>query len=49
MAERMAALPKQGFADIFIPNPGSFALPDLPGLSNAYVCYLGEYIPTTCL
>jgi len=48
MVERMAALEAQGFADIFITNPGVLTLPEVPGLSDAYVCYPGSRMPTTC-
>src|SRR5665647_762183 len=39
MVEQMAALQKAGLADIFISNPGPITLPDVEGLSDAYVCY----------
>jgi len=48
MVERMAALEAKGFADIFITNPGVLELPEVPGLSDAYVCYPGSRMPTTC-
>jgi NRPS condensation-like uncharacterized protein len=48
MVERMAALEEKGFADIFITNPGVLALPTVPGLADAYVCYPGVKMPTTC-
>lgn len=48
MVERMAALQDEGLADIFISNPGAFALPDLAGLSEAYICYPGGIMPSTC-
>jgi NRPS condensation-like uncharacterized protein len=48
MVEQMAALQKEGLADIFISNPGQFTLPDIEGLTDAYVCYPGGYMPTTC-
>jgi len=48
MVERMAALEEKGLADIFITNPGVLELPCLPGLSDAYVCYPGVKMPTTC-
>jgi NRPS condensation-like uncharacterized protein len=48
MVEQMAALQKAGLADIFISNPGPITLPDIEGLSDAYVCYPGGYMPTTC-
>ncbi len=41
MVEEMAALQKSGFADIFISNPGPLILPDMAGLTDAYVCYPG--------
>ena len=48
MVEEMAALQETGLADIFVSNPGPIALPDLEGLSDAYLCYPGGYMPTTC-
>lgn len=48
MVEQMAALQNAGLADIFISNPGPIALPDLEGLSDAYVCYPGGSMPATC-
>ena len=48
MVEQMAAQQERGLADIFVSNPGSFTLPDVEGLTNAYVCYPGGYMPTTC-
>jgi NRPS condensation-like uncharacterized protein len=48
MVDQMAALQKQGLADIFISNPGTFVLPEIEGLTDAYVCYPGGYMPTTC-
>ncbi|MFA4876338.1 MAG: hypothetical protein WC586_02920 [Methanoregula sp.] len=48
MVEQMAALEKTGLADIFISNPGPVTLPDMEGLTDAYVCYPGGYMPTTC-
>ena len=48
MVETMAALQNAGLADIFISNPGPLTLPDVDGLTDAYVCYPGGYMPTTC-
>lgn len=48
MVEQMAALQKEGLADIFLSNPGPVTLPDVHGLSDAYVCYPGGYMPSTC-
>lgn len=48
MVEQMAVLQKQGMADVFISNPGVLELPDVEGLTNAYFCYPGGYMPTTC-
>lgn len=48
MVEQMAALQEKGLADIFISNPGLITLPDIEGLTDAYVCYPGGYMPTTC-
>jgi len=48
MVEQMVELQKGGLADIFISNPGPIRLPDLEGLTGAYVCYPGGYMPTTC-
>jgi len=45
---RMAALQREGMADIFISNPGVIALPNVDGLTDAYLCYPGGYMPTTC-
>jgi NRPS condensation-like uncharacterized protein len=48
MAERMVDLQKAGLADIFISNPGPISLPDIEGLAEAYICYPGCSMPTTC-
>jgi NRPS condensation-like uncharacterized protein len=48
MVEEMADLQNGGLADIFISNPGPVTLPDAEGLSDAYLCYPGGYMPTTC-
>lgn len=48
MVEQMAAMQKAGLVDIFISNPGPFTLPDIEGLTGAYICYPGGYMPTTC-
>jgi NRPS condensation-like uncharacterized protein len=48
MVDKMAALEKEGLADIFISNPGVLELPRVGGLDNAYICYPGGYMPTTC-
>jgi NRPS condensation-like uncharacterized protein len=48
MVEQMAALQNQGLADIFISNPGQITLPDMEGLTDAYVCYPGGLMPATC-
>jgi len=48
MVEQMATLQNKGLADIFISNPGPLTLPDFEGLYDAYVCYPGGYMPTTC-
>lgn len=48
MAETMAAQQNAGLADIFITNPGTLTLPDTQGLTDAWVCYPGGYMPTTC-
>ena len=48
MVEEMAAMQKAGMADIFISNPGTITLPDVEGLTDAYFCYPGGYMPTTC-
>jgi NRPS condensation-like uncharacterized protein len=48
MAEQMVALQNEGLADIFISNPGMLTLPDADGLADAYICYPGGYMPTTC-
>ena len=49
MAEQMVALQKKGLADIFISNPGTITLPKVDGLTDAYICYPGGYMPTTCI
>jgi NRPS condensation-like uncharacterized protein len=48
MVEQMAAQQDIGLADIFISNPGVLTLPDCKGLTDAYVCYPGGFMPTTC-
>jgi NRPS condensation-like uncharacterized protein len=48
MVGEMAALQKSGLADIFVSNPGFLKLPECDGLTDAYVCYPGSYMPTTC-
>lgn len=48
MVEEMASEQARGWADIFISNPGRFELPTVPGLQDAYICYPGGYMPTTC-
>jgi NRPS condensation-like uncharacterized protein len=48
MAEEMMAQQELGLADIFISNPGPFALPEMEGLVDAYVCYPGVKMPATC-
>jgi len=48
IVEKMAALEETGLADIFISNPGVLILPEVQGLSDAYVCYPGVRMPTTC-
>jgi NRPS condensation-like uncharacterized protein len=44
----MVELQKSGLADIFLSNPGPIPLPDTEGLVDAYLCYPGGYMPTTC-
>jgi len=48
MAEEMVALQNEGLADIFITNPGPVTLPEVDGLIDAFICYPGGYMPTTC-
>lgn len=48
MVERMAKCEAEGFADIFVSNPGVIVLPEIPGLTDAYVCFPGVCMPTTC-
>lgn len=48
MVREMAALQEKDLADIFMSNPGPVTLPDAEGLRDAYVCYPGGYMPTTC-
>ncbi|MFA5331773.1 MAG: hypothetical protein WC342_05295 [Methanoregula sp.] len=49
MVERMAALEAEGFADIYVTNPGVITLPEVDGLIDAYVCFPGGRMPTTCI
>jgi len=49
MAEEIASLQRQGLADIFVSNPGPVRLPETAGLTDAYVCYPGGRMPTTCI
>jgi NRPS condensation-like uncharacterized protein len=37
-----------GLSNAFISNPGPFNLPPVEGLVDAYVCYPGSYMPSTC-
>jgi NRPS condensation-like uncharacterized protein len=48
MVEEMAALQTSGLADIFLSNPGPLTLPDMQGLTDAYVCYPGCSMPASC-
>jgi NRPS condensation-like uncharacterized protein len=48
MVMEMVKQQKAGMADIFISNPGPITLPDVEGLRDAYFCYPGGYMPTTC-
>jgi NRPS condensation-like uncharacterized protein len=48
MVEQMAIMQRGGLADIFLSNPGPVLLPDTEGLTDAYICYPGGYMPTTC-
>jgi NRPS condensation-like uncharacterized protein len=48
MVLEMARSYDDGLADIFISNPGLFTLPQLKELIDAYVCYPGVYMPSTC-
>jgi NRPS condensation-like uncharacterized protein len=48
MVEQMETLQREGLADIFLSNPGPVTLPDPGGLADAYLCYPGGYMPTTC-
>lgn len=48
MVEQMVSLQKTGLADIFVSNPGPFTLSEADGLVDAYICYPGGYMPTTC-
>jgi len=48
MVEEMAALQKSGLADVFVSNPGPVNLPDTEGLRDAYLCYPGCCMPSTC-
>ena len=48
MVEQMSAQQDRGLADIFVSNPGLLTLPAVEGLTDAYVCYPGGFMPTTC-
>ncbi len=48
MVEQMTSQQVRGLADIFVSNHGLLTLPDSEGLTNAYVCYPGGFMPTTC-
>jgi NRPS condensation-like uncharacterized protein len=48
MAEELLMRQRTGLADIFISNPGPITLPDIEGLSDAYICYPGVSMPATC-
>lgn len=48
MVEDMCKMQDDGWADIFISNPGPMSLPDVDGMVDAYICYPGVYMPATC-
>ena len=48
MVQEMVRRQEGGLANIFISNPGSIVLPTVPGLRDAYVCYPGSLMPSTC-
>lgn len=48
MVQEMARRQNDGLSNIFISNPGSFSLPAVSGLRDAYVCYPGSLMPSTC-
>lgn len=48
MVEDMARMQDDGLANIFISNPGHFPLPAVNGLRDAYICYPGSLMPSTC-
>ncbi len=48
MVQEMARRQDDGLANIFISNPGPFPLPPVDGLTDAYVCYPGSLMPSTC-
>ena len=48
MVEEMARRQEDGLANIFISNPGPFPLPAVNGLRDAYICYPGSLMPSTC-
>ncbi len=48
MVQEMARGQDEGLANIFISNTGCFALPPFPGLVDAYLCYPGCLMPSTC-
>jgi NRPS condensation-like uncharacterized protein len=48
MVEDMCQMQEEGWADIFISNPGPMSLPDVEGMRDAYICYPGVFMPATC-
>jgi NRPS condensation-like uncharacterized protein len=48
MVQEMARRQDDGLANVFLSNPGSFSLPPVTGLIDAYVCYPGSFMPSTC-
>ncbi|HEY3419035.1 MAG TPA: hypothetical protein VGK23_00590 [Methanomassiliicoccales archaeon] len=48
MVEAMANKQNEGISNVFISNPGWFSLPAVDGLRDAYVCYPGSLMPSTC-
>jgi NRPS condensation-like uncharacterized protein len=48
MVQEMARKQNEGLANIFISNPGCISLPAVEGLRDAYLCYPGSLMPSTC-
>jgi NRPS condensation-like uncharacterized protein len=48
LVQEMARGQDKGLANIFISNTGCFSLPPFEGLVDAYLCYPGCLMPSTC-